>query len=153
MIAEAFVPSFGILGIGGLSAVVVGSIILMDTDAPGFEIAIEMIAAVALGFGLGLAVLITLVLKAWRKPIVSGSNEILHATGEAITDIDQEHGQVWLLSERWQARSPQFIQQGAMVRVVAREGLILEVALVPHAAAAKHSSAHTSTIVSSPQGD
>lgn len=131
MIAEAFVPSFGILGIGGLSALVIGSIILMDTEAPGFEIAIEMIAAIALGSGLGLALLITLAVKAWRRPVMSGSNEILHATGEAITNIDETQGQVWVLSERWQARSQQYIPQGTQVRVVGRDGLVLSVALVP----------------------
>lgn len=127
MAAEAFVPSFGILGIGGIVSVVVGSVILMDTDAPGFEIAIEVISAVSLGFGLIMAMLIALAIKAWRRPVVSGSAEILHAHGEALTDIDELQGEVWVMSERWQARSRQPIKANTPIRVTQREGLTLQV--------------------------
>ena len=48
MIAEAFAPSFGVLGVGGVLAFVIGSIILMDTEAPGFQIARPLIGGMAL---------------------------------------------------------------------------------------------------------
>ena len=43
VVAEAFVPSFGTLGVGGLIAFVIGSIILFDTSVPGFEVAMPII--------------------------------------------------------------------------------------------------------------
>src|SRR5258705_9553590 len=47
MVAEHFVPGFGILGMGGITAFVIGSVMLIDTDAPGYHIPWQLIAAVA----------------------------------------------------------------------------------------------------------
>lgn len=127
MISEAFAPSFGILGLGGVVAMVIGSIILMDTEVPGFSIDTGAIAAVAAFTSAIMAVLIWVAIRAWRRPVVSGGEEIIGAHGEAIAPIDAEQGTVFLLGERWTARSREPITAGQRVRVVGRNGLVLTV--------------------------
>lgn len=123
MVAEAFVPSFGALGLGGVVAFVIGSIMLFDTEVPGIAIARPLIGAVAL-LSAGLFVLVFgMVLKARRRPVVSGAEEMLGAHGEVI----DEQGRVRVHSEMWQACSDSALHAGQRVRVTGREGLILRV--------------------------
>ncbi|MEK7206654.1 MAG: nodulation protein NfeD, partial [Pseudomonadota bacterium] len=126
MVAEAFVPSFGALGIGGVIAFVVGSIILMDTDVEGYTIAWPLIAAVATlsaAFFIGVVVM---ALKARGRRVVSGREEMLDAVGEALEDFKGE-GRVRVHSEEWQARSGVALTRGQKIKVVGIEGLILKV--------------------------
>ncbi|WP_279244525.1 NfeD family protein [Candidatus Litorirhabdus singularis] len=82
MTAEAFAPSFGILGPGGIVAFVFGSIMLMDTDLPGYQIAMPMIAAFTV-FSVGiLVVALGLILKARRQELVSGLDHLLGVSAE-----------------------------------------------------------------------
>ena len=127
IVAEAFAPSFGVLGIGGIVAMVIGSIVLMDTDVPGFQIAIELIGAMALAGALVTAGLVYLAASAWRRPVVSGAEQVDEAGGEVITPVDSTGGQIMLLGERWSARSKQPLAPGTPVRVVHRDGLIVHV--------------------------
>jgi len=125
MVSEALAPSFGVLGFGGLVALVVGSIILMDTDAPGFQIAIEVIASVATLSGLLALGLAWMVARAWRQPVTTGASEIRNARGETLTGVDANRGGIQMLGERWEARSERYIPPGKAVRVVARDGLLV----------------------------
>jgi membrane-bound serine protease (ClpP class) len=127
MISEAFAPSFGILGIGGVVAMVIGSIILMDTEVPGFSIDTGAIAGMAAFTSAIMAALIWVAVRAWRRPVVSGAEEIMGAEGYAVQDVDAQQGLVFLLGERWTARSERPIAEGERVRVVARNGLVLTV--------------------------
>jgi len=126
MVAEAFMPSFGVLGIGGVIAFVVGSIILMDTDVEGYTIAWPLIAAVAVvsaAFFLGV---VALALKARRRRVVSGKEEMIGAIGEALENFKGE-GRIRVHSEEWQARSGVALKRGQKVKVTAIEGLMLTV--------------------------
>jgi len=123
MVAEAFVPSFGALGLGGVVAFIIGSIMLFDTDIPGLTVARPLIGAFAL-LSAGLFVLVIgVALKARRRPVVSGAEEMLDAHGEVI----DEHGRVRVHSELWQAQSDSALHAGQKVRVTGREGLTLRV--------------------------
>lgn len=126
MVGEAFVPSFGILGIGGVIAFVFGSIILMETDAPGYGISPALIGAFAIFSLLLFSLLLGMVIKARRRPVVSGREELVGALGEVVADFDGE-GRVHLHGENWQARSSQPLRRGQRVRVSARDGLVLAV--------------------------
>lgn len=132
MVSEAFAPSFGILGIGGVVAMVIGSVILMDTDVPGFSIDTGAIAAMAAFTSAIMAALIWVAVRAWRRPVVSGGEEIMGAEGWVVQDVDAQQGLVFLLGERWAARSDQPIAAGERVRVVARNGLVLTVEAEPN---------------------
>lgn len=90
MVAEAFVPSFGALGIGGVIAFVFGSLILIDTDQPGYGISLPLILTVAVASAILLATVVGMALESRRRPVVSGSEEMLGATGEAVADFSEE---------------------------------------------------------------
>ena len=127
IVSEALAPSFGALGFGGVVALVVGSIILMDTDVPGFEIAIEVISAVATVSGVLMLALVWMAVKAWRRPVVSGGEAVEQATGETLSAVGSGGGWVHLEGERWRAHSEREIEAGRRVRVVKRDGLTVRV--------------------------
>ncbi len=126
MVGEAFTPSFGALGIGGVVAFTIGSVILIDTDSPGFGIDPALIGAVALGSALLFGFVLHLFFRARRSPVVSGSEELLGATAVALEDFSDQ-GHVRLHSEIWRARSHGPVHKGEHVRVVRIEGLTVEV--------------------------
>jgi len=126
MIAEAFVPSFGALGIGGVIAFVTGSIILMNDE--GLRISLPLIggtAFVSTGFFLwvmgGLFALS-------RKKVVTGVEAMIGSVGEAMVDFEGE-GRVWIQGESWRAVSPVAIKKGQKVQVIEKDGLLLKVEL------------------------
>jgi membrane-bound serine protease (ClpP class) len=130
MIGEAFTPSFGALGLGGTAAFVAGSLILIDTDVPGLGISLPLILGVAVTSALLLGFMATMALRAWRRPVASGAEELEGAQGEAVSGFPGG-GRVHLHGEIWAARSPVPIPRGAPIRVVGREGLTLLVEPLP----------------------
>ncbi|NJN51490.1 MAG: nodulation protein NfeD [Gammaproteobacteria bacterium] len=126
MVAEAFTPSIGVFGIGGAIAFVIGSIILMDTDLPAYQISIPIIAAFAASsigvflFAVGAA------LRARRSPVVTGKESMVGATASALADFDGR-GRVRAFGEIWQADASQPIHKGAKLKVTGVDGLILKV--------------------------
>jgi membrane-bound serine protease (ClpP class) len=128
IVAEAFAPSFGILGIGGAVALVLGATILFDTgDVPGIEVSWPVIAAIAVA-SLGMAMLVArLAVTSRRVAVVSGRERIIGA--EAIVlEWTGNTGWVRLQGERWRARGDRIFLAGDRVRVVALDGLTVEVA-------------------------
>ncbi len=126
MIGEAVLPSFGALGIGGVIAFVIGSIILLETDVPGYGISLPVIAAFALVSVFFLVFVVQMALKARRRPVVSGQEEMVGSVGTALADFESK-GPVHIHGERWAASSERPLHQGQRVRVVAMEGLTLRV--------------------------
>jgi membrane-bound serine protease (ClpP class) len=126
MVGEAFLPSFGALGIGGVIAFVVGSVILMDTEVEGYAIAWPLIATVALASAAFFMGVVWFALKARRRRVVSGAEELIGAAGEALEAFEAA-GRVRVHSEEWQARSRRPLARGQRIRVVGLEGLVLEV--------------------------
>ena len=129
MVAEAFAPGFGVLGLGGLAAFVIGSVILFDTEGPGFGVAWPLIAttaamSAALFFGV-----VYLALRARRRAVVSGAEELIGSHGVALDDFRDGVGRVRVHSEEWQARADSPIGRGARVTVTGRDGLVLVVEL------------------------
>lgn len=126
MVGEAFQPSFGILGIGGVLAFVLGSIILMDTQAPGFGIDIAVILSFALVSALLFVALTGMALRARRRPAVTGRDGLPGMEGVALADFSSE-GRVRIHSEIWHARTAQPVRRGQRVRVTDVQGLTLSV--------------------------
>jgi membrane-bound serine protease (ClpP class) len=131
MVGEAYQPSFGMLGIGGLAAFVIGSIILMDTRAPGFGIHISVIVTFAIASVLLFVVIIGMALKARRRPVVSGLEELVGGVATAMDDFKGE-GRVTIHSEHWNARSNLPISKGERVKVTGVKGLVLTVEPINH---------------------
>lgn len=124
MIAEAFVPAFGSLGIGGLIAFVLGSVVLIDSDLPEFEIPYGLIAGVSLASAALLLVAAGMVVRGRRAPVVSGREAMIGAVGEAREDFDAE-GWMQIRGELWRARTNRPVRRGEQLRVRAIEGLVL----------------------------
>src|SRR5690606_23782336 len=85
MIAEAFLPSFGVLGIGGIVAFVLGGLFLTDTGIPGFDLSIPFLiglAVVSAGLIMAIGVLAA---RAHKRAVVSGSEDMLGAQGVVTT--------------------------------------------------------------------
>jgi membrane-bound serine protease (ClpP class) len=125
MVAEAFLPAYGSLGVGGLIAFVLGSVILIDSDLPGFEIPYGLIGGVAVASGLFLVFVIGMVVRGRRRPVVSGREEMLGAVGEALDDFADE-GWMRVHGETWRARTRGPVRRGQRLRVRAIDGLVLD---------------------------
>jgi membrane-bound serine protease (ClpP class) len=124
IIAEFFVPSFGSLGLGGLVAFVVGSIILLDADTPGLNIARPLIGGVAT-VGAGLMLTLGYVARRnLRRPVATGSEGMIGSTAEALEDFTSK-GTVRFGGERWNAITSAPVATGQAVRIVRVEGLRL----------------------------
>ena len=126
MIAEAYLATFGILGVGGIAAFVVGAIILIDTDLPAFGVSLPLILLIASASALIIAGIGGMALRARQRPVVSGSEELIGCTGELMDDTEAE-GWARIHGERWRVRVSKPLQRGQRIKVTARAGLILEV--------------------------
>jgi len=126
IVAEAFAPSFGALGTGGIAAFVFGSIIMFDSGVPGFGISITFVVTLALVFAVLLIWLLSYLLKLRRRGAVSGTESIVGGTATAMEDFDGD-GKVWLEGEAWHAKTTVPITKGAQLIVTRLDGLILEV--------------------------
>ncbi|MGB5338507.1 MAG: nodulation protein NfeD [Gammaproteobacteria bacterium] len=126
MLAEAFMPSFGALGFGGVIAFVIGSIILFDKEATGYAVSIPLILTLSLLTAGFFMFIVGAAIKARQRPVVSGQEEMLHATGEVLEDF-QGKGRIRIHSEVWWAQSAVPLKRGDRVRVVAMDGLVLTV--------------------------
>ena len=126
MIGEAFVPSFGALGVAGVIAFVVGSLILIDTDQPGYGISLPLVLTIAVTSAFLLVFVIGMALESRRRPIVSGREELLDARGYAVEGFSAQ-GKVHVHGEIWQAHTDRPLEKRQPVRVTGREGLMLQV--------------------------
>ncbi|MGH8220493.1 MAG: NfeD family protein [Steroidobacteraceae bacterium] len=124
IIGEFFLPTYGSLGIGGLVAFVVGSIILFDTDTNELHLALPIIAGVATAGGLILIGLVYFTSHSRRRPVVTGKEAMLGASAEVFEDFEQR-GRVRLGGELWNAYTSQPVRAGETVRIVKVEGLQL----------------------------
>jgi len=126
LVAEAMMPSFGIIGIGGVAAFVMGSIFLLDTDFKPLRIALPLIAAVAVVSVLLLSVILGMVWRGRKGPVVSGKEAIIGAEVRALEDFEGQ-GRVLMDGEIWEARSEDGLKRSQLAVVTAIEGLVLRV--------------------------
>ncbi|WP_175873865.1 nodulation protein NfeD [Burkholderia sp. BCC0397] len=141
LVAEAFLPTFGVLGFGGIVSFTIGALMLIDTDVPGYGIPWPVIASLALGGGLLVAGASSVALRARRRPVVTGAEAMVGSIGEVLDDglqADQPPGAAgpapsaagWarVHGERWHVASSVPLAAGCRVRVTGRHGLLLTVA-------------------------
>ena len=134
MVAEAYAPSFGALGIGGIAAFVFGAIIMFDSDVPGFGISIAFVLGIAIVFGALLIWLVGYLIRLRRRGAVSGTGSIIGGIARALDDFSDE-GRVWLEGEAWHARTAVPIHKDDEVVVRRMDGLVLVVEPVEPATA------------------
>jgi membrane-bound serine protease (ClpP class) len=132
LVAEHFVPGFGILGIGGIVAFVIGSIMLIDTDVPGYSIQWQLIAAVAATSAAFLLLVLNFALRARRQPVVSGREQMIGETGKILEGSDSDGAAFARIhGETWKVRAGIPLIRGQFVRVVGIDGLVLAVEPAP----------------------
>ena len=126
IIAEAFAPSFGVLGLGGIAAFVFGSIILLDTEIPGFQVARSVIGGIAFAGAAVVLMTATFFARSRRRPVTTGAEQLLSEPAIAMESFERS-GNVRIHGEIWHAVSASPVQQGQRLRVVKVDGLTLEV--------------------------
>ncbi|TKB24683.1 nodulation protein NfeD [Desulfopila sp. IMCC35006] len=124
LISEAFIPSFGSLGIGGIVAMAIGSLILIDDESLRISLPV-IITTTAVSAGL-ILLLVGRVLAIKKKKVRTGEEALIGMVGEAAADFSEE-GRIWLLGESWLAKSTGNIAKGEKVKVTSRKGLKLTV--------------------------
>ncbi|HUL41724.1 MAG TPA: nodulation protein NfeD [Burkholderiales bacterium] len=126
MIAEVYFPTYGSLGLGGIVAFVIGSVILFDTGASGYGISLPLILGIGAASALFLILIMGMVVKARNRPVVSGREELIGSTGEVTEDFE---GQGWarVHGENWRVQSAVKLNRGQKIRVVKIHGLTLDV--------------------------
>jgi membrane-bound serine protease (ClpP class) len=111
---------------GGVAAFVLGSLILIDTDVPGFEIARSLIVSIATIAAVTLLAIIWLAMRSRTTPVVSGVEEMTGMQGEALEEFARE-GAVRVHGERWHARSSSPVTKGQTIMITRVDGLTLSV--------------------------
>lgn len=137
MIAEAFMPSFGVIGVGGIVAFVVGAVILMDTEVPGYGIPLPLIVSLAVLSALLLGALLGIALRARKRALVSGDAGLVGSLVQVRAVAIDNPCNAWVQAqgEQWQAHSTTPLHVGQTVRVLARTGVQLSVSAAADASA------------------
>lgn len=121
-VAEAFVPSFGALGLGGIAAIVFGSIMLMDSDVPGYSVSMGVIIGIAIAAVLILGLMVWLFARSRRHHVETGHEGLIGRDCVALLDFERE-GRVWLHGESWQAVTDTPVVRDQTLTVTGARGL------------------------------
>lgn len=129
MLGEAFLPSFGILGIGGVLSFVAGALILIDTELPGFGVPPILVAVLGLASALLLTGTVQVAMATRRRPVRSGAAALVGAVGhvEQLAGGDGRSAWARVEGELWQVNGNVPLRPAQAVKVTAREGLVLRV--------------------------
>lgn len=127
MLAEAFMPSFGVLGIGGIVAFVVGGLFLMDAEAPGFGVPLALLIGLALASAAIMLAIGGFAARSRHRPVVSGREELVGTLGTVGAAAGEGLWWVSVHGENWRARAAMPLAAGSRVRVDRVDGLTLEV--------------------------
>jgi membrane-bound serine protease (ClpP class) len=128
LVLEVKVTSFGLLGVGGVISLFLGSMMLIDSPQPELQIGLRLIVPVTLGVSGILLFLVTLAVNAQRAPAMTGASAMLDEIGYALTPIEPGgSGHVRTHGEIWTATADEPIEAGSPVRVTAVDGLLLRV--------------------------
>ena len=124
IILEFFMPAFGSLGIGGLAAFVIGSIILFDNHAQGLQVALPVIVGIAISGALVIATIAWLAARARRRPVTTGAEAMIGGLVEVIAE-GREQCVVRYGGELWNAQTVSPLHAGQQARIVKVAGLTL----------------------------
>ncbi len=128
VVAEVLTPTLGALGISGVAAFTVGSIMLFHSDVPGFSVNEGVIAGLALSAIITLGGVIWLLMRARRARVFSGDAQLVDHRGQLLEPLPAG-GEAWarINGERWRVRSNsgEPLPDGTRVRASKRDGLVL----------------------------
>lgn len=124
MIAEVFTPTFGVLGVAGIAAFVFGSVMLLDSETPGYSVPLSVIAAFAISTGAIVVLAIGAAVRARGQAVRTGPEAISGSPAVAIEDF-KEAGFVRAFGELWRASCEKPVVAGTPLRILRKEGLVL----------------------------
>jgi len=124
MIAEVHIGAFGVVGIAGVIAFGIGAFMMFDSGVPGFELSMTVVVTTTIITALLFLVVLAMLLRSRKRPVVTGKEALLGAEGEAL-GWEQDEGRVRVQGEVWRARSTRPLAPGSRIKVVNREGLVL----------------------------
>lgn len=124
---ETQVTSHGLLTLGGIISLLLGSLLLFGQNPPSLRVYQPFLITVVITFGLLFGGITYLAVKTLRKKPVSGSEGIIGKKGRALTTITPKGGKVFVEGEIWQAISEEEIPEGAGIEVLEKKGFILKV--------------------------
>ncbi|MGQ0751568.1 MAG: NfeD family protein [Betaproteobacteria bacterium] len=126
IVGEAFLPSFGALGIGGTIALIIGTVMLIEPEARGSTASIVFVAALGLTSAVVVFTIVAMAVRARKREVVSGRELMVGATGVVLDDM-QKQGWARVQGESWRVVSPTPLSRGQAVRVTGIDGLTLSV--------------------------
>ena len=126
-IAELMVSGFGLFGMGGIVAMTLGLMVLIDAPNPEVRIQWDAALAVAGSCAIIIAFLLRLTIRSIRKKVITGTGSLEGSIGQTRTQVNQEGGKVFVSGEWWQAVCESPIEAGTQVRVVGSRNLVLTV--------------------------
>jgi membrane-bound serine protease (ClpP class) len=126
IVAEAFLPAFGALGVGGIIAFVIGAMMLIDTEVPAFGVPPSLIATLAVTSALFVFGIAAAAMKARQRPVATGREQMIGSLG-IVVDSAETGDWARVHSELWRVRSDHPLQKGQAVRVTGKDGLVLTV--------------------------
>ena len=124
MVAEAHIGAFGVIGLGGIVAFVIGAIMMFPSGTPGFELSPMVVAATVIATASLFLLVLAMLLRSRKRLVVTGKEALLGAEGEAVA-WRGEDGRVRIRGEIWRARASKPLKPGTRVKVVDRDGLVL----------------------------
>ncbi len=127
MVAEAFVPSFGVLGVAGLLSFALGSVMLFDIDDPSFQLSPWTVGSVTFLSGAVLILLVGYLFRAQSRPVATGDPDALVGRKAQVAEWSEGVGRVILDGEWWNAQGPTELAPGETVVVEKVSGLLLTV--------------------------
>ena len=126
MIAEAHIGAFGVIGVGGIIAFVIGAIMMFPPGAPGFELSPVVIAGVVVVTASFFMMVLSMLFRSRKRLVITGREALLGAEGDAVAWQGAD-GRVLIRGEIWRARAARPLQPGTRVKVIDRDGLVLVV--------------------------
>jgi membrane-bound serine protease (ClpP class) len=126
MVAEAHIGAFGLLGVGGIIAFLIGAIMMFPPGVPGFGLSPAVIAGVAVVTAALFILVLAMLLRSRRRAVITGKEALLGAEGETVSWEGRE-GRIRVSGEIWRARASAPLTSGTRVKVVGRDGLVLVV--------------------------
>jgi membrane-bound serine protease (ClpP class) len=126
-ILEVKIISHGVLTIGGIIAMIIGSLMLFESPAPFMKLSLAIILPAVITTTLFFTLIFSLALKAYKRKPVTGSEGLIGTEGIAHTDITKQSGMVLLHGEHWTAYSDDPVSKGEHIIVESVSGLKVKV--------------------------
>jgi membrane-bound serine protease (ClpP class) len=128
MMVEAYATTYGIIGLFGVIAFILGSVLLFDINDPHYHISIPLILAMSLISFTVFFIILTLAIQSYKRKVVAGSEGLIGSDGVVISVINEQI-LVRVMGEIWSAKTSDRVKPGDKIEVTQVHGLMLTIKL------------------------